>query len=390
VYIWSYGGKAMARTARGEVFEATEVGVYHVYNRVVRRCFLWGVDPVSGKDFSYRQGIVVRRLRLLSQYFALEVLGYAVLSNHFHLVVRNRPDRVASWSDRQVAWRWLMICPAKRHPDESPVEPTEAQLAVLLADPEKLQELRRRLSNPSWLMGRACQYIARRCNREDQHAGRFFEERFKMKRLLDEAAVLACLAYVDLNPLRAGATDRLDGEAEVSIAERMRQLDGSSATPADWLVPMEDPKPPPQAPVPCPEEVESAAGAKPAEAAAPNHPSPSGEQASADPSASRGTLPFDLRSYVELLGWLAAGDATEAASQQQPREGPQGDEGPTGKLLPERLGLDATAFAAAVRDYERRFRTVVGGPASVERERRRRRRKRLHAPGRGDLNPRSS
>ncbi len=55
------------------------------------------------------------------------------------------------------------------------------------------------LSNPSWLMRVWCGHIGRQANQETGKSGRFFEERFKSVRLLDEAAVLACALYIDLN-----------------------------------------------------------------------------------------------------------------------------------------------------------------------------------------------
>ncbi len=50
------GEGAMARFARCEVFDPNEVAMGHIFARVCRRCWLFGDDPVSGKNFDHRKG----------------------------------------------------------------------------------------------------------------------------------------------------------------------------------------------------------------------------------------------------------------------------------------------------------------------------------------------
>ena len=116
----------MARPPRKEVFEEDVVGCYHCINRCVRRAYLCGDDPVTGKSFNHRKGWMRDRLEQLAAAFAIDVLDYAVMSNHFHVVLRNRPDIVARWSDLEVARRWWMLFPGRKDKRGHPAEPQPA------------------------------------------------------------------------------------------------------------------------------------------------------------------------------------------------------------------------------------------------------------------------
>jgi len=84
--------------------------------------------------------------------------------------------------------------------------------------------IRHRLGNLSWLMKCLAEPIARKANDEDCCKGRFWEGRFKSQLLCDDKALLAAMAYVDLNPVRAGMTKRLDHSRHTSIAARLNIL----------------------------------------------------------------------------------------------------------------------------------------------------------------------
>ena len=245
----------MARRNRAEVVVEDEIGVYHCIQRVVRRAFLCGVDPLSKQSFDHRKDWIRDRLEALAGLFGVEIAAFAVMSNHVHVILRNRPDVVALWSDHEVARRWLILFPGRVRlmPDPTtpladgggrtseaaraswngtralpqphePRNPLEQAIAMLTADPALMATIRGRLSSLSWFMRALAEPIARRANREDQCTGRFWEGRFKSQRLLDEAALLACSIYVDLNPIRAGLSDRPETSELTSAHERIMAL----------------------------------------------------------------------------------------------------------------------------------------------------------------------
>ena len=105
----------MPRPHRIEQFDPAEVCIVHAVQRCVRRAFLAGVDQDSGMDYSHRKEWIRRRMEALASVFGIDVLSYAIMSNHLHLILRNRPDVVAAWSDQQVALRWLKVFPGRPH-----------------------------------------------------------------------------------------------------------------------------------------------------------------------------------------------------------------------------------------------------------------------------------
>jgi hypothetical protein len=70
---------------------------------------LCGSDPISGYDFEHRRQWIVDRIKLLCSVFAVDLCAYAIMSNHYHIVVRINSEQVAEWSDEEVAKRWMKI-----------------------------------------------------------------------------------------------------------------------------------------------------------------------------------------------------------------------------------------------------------------------------------------
>jgi hypothetical protein len=102
-------------------------------------CFLLGTDPVTGKNFDHRKEWIEQQLHRLAACFGIDLLGFSILSNHFHLILRSRPDVVSAWDDREVARRWLMICPLRKDSDGIAAEPSPMELNTIMNDPQKLQ-----------------------------------------------------------------------------------------------------------------------------------------------------------------------------------------------------------------------------------------------------------
>ncbi len=217
----------MPRPLRSSVYRPQEIAILHCTQRCVRRAYLSGVDAVSGTDYSYRKDWIRMRIEKLASVFGLDILTYAILSNHLHVVVRSRPDVVASWSERQAALRWLQIFPGKRI-DEQLGDPTTHDVETLANNPERMALVRRRLSDVSWFMRALSEPIARLANRQDKCTGSFWEGRFKAQRLLDEAALLACCMYVDLNPVRAAMAESPASSEFTSAYDRMKAANGET------------------------------------------------------------------------------------------------------------------------------------------------------------------
>ena len=215
-------GDTMPRSSRSESVDPLSPQFIHVWNRCVRRAFLCGRDRYSGKSFEHRRIWARKRIEHLASCFGIDVITFAILSNHTHQVLKTRPDVVATWDDRTVAVRWLSIDPKKRN--GKPVEPTEADINTILDDRNQVALLRRRLSDVSWWMRCFAQHISWRANREDDVTGHFWESRFCHEVITDTASLLACMIYVDLNPIRAGMANTPEESDFTGVKQRIDDL----------------------------------------------------------------------------------------------------------------------------------------------------------------------
>ena len=219
---------------RREQISLSDTPYYHCISRCVRRAFLCGIDHLTGKNYEHRKAWVVSRLAELSQVFAIDIAAYVVMSNHLHLVLRVNQTQALNWSDEEVIERWgtLFSLPVliQRHLRGEANSQGEQQKIK-----EQLNEWRLRLSSISWFMRGLNEHLARKANAEDHCTGQpplllWGEGRFKSQALLDEAAVLSCMSYVDLNPIRAAIAATPETSDFTSVQQRIQ---GLPITPAD-------------------------------------------------------------------------------------------------------------------------------------------------------------
>lgn len=208
-------------TPRKQLVSLIDTPWYHVVSRCVRRSWLCGVDPYNGIDYSHRRDWVVSRIEQLVEAFAIDVAAFAVMSNHTHLVLHVDSDRAEGWSWQEVIEQWHKNYKGNFLSQRFIKNETLSQAELNLL--KKFAGIwRERLSSISWFMSALNEYIARRANIEDNVTGKYWEARFKSQALLDETAVLSCMAYVDLNPIRAQMADTPEESDYTSIKQRIK------------------------------------------------------------------------------------------------------------------------------------------------------------------------
>jgi REP element-mobilizing transposase RayT len=206
--------------ARKHIVCLDQTPYYHITSRCVRRAFLCGEDRQTGQSYEHRRSWIENRVRVLSSLFSVDICAYAIMSNHYHLVVRLNLEEATKWSDDEVLVRWTAIF---RGP--LLVQQYRAGKQLPSAELETIRSIcavyRRRLGNLSWFMKCLNEPIARRANAEDGCTGHFWEARFHSQPLKSHRALLTAMAYVDLNPIRAQLARTPEESAYTSLRVRV-------------------------------------------------------------------------------------------------------------------------------------------------------------------------
>ncbi|NRA62753.1 MAG: transposase [Psychrobium sp.] len=279
-----------------------------------------GEDKYSGQNYEHRRQWIVDRLMLLSDIFAIDIAAYAVLSNHYHTVLYVDKGRAEAWSMDDVIARWYRLYHGNLLVD-SYLKGDKLSSAHFSAVVDVVNVWRKRLYGISWFMKCLNEHIAREANKEDKCTRKFWEGRFKSQALLDETALLSCIAYVDLNPIRAGMSSSLELSDYTSIQWRIKQLKShqrhiKSIKCNEHSVPLQ-----PKVLVPF------------------------------SNVHNTNDIPFSLHDYLELVDWSGRHIDPKKTGYIESSEP---------KLL-ETLGIEAEIWLEAVKNFRRHYGNFAGG-----------------------------
>jgi hypothetical protein len=257
-----------------------------------------------------------------------------------------------------------MLCPFRKTSDGLPAEPTPAEIDTIQNNPEKLAAVRLRLSDIGWWMRLLCQQVATRANHDDKEVGKFWQSRYRAVRLLDEQALLACAAYVDLNPIRAAMAESLETSDFTSVQRRVQAMQAQTtsarrtstrAASAAQVKPTGRSKPVEartvDAPATAPDGFLAPVSLDERTGQAGPVPNKTGLRCS-----DKGFLPVTLPDYLTLLDWTA----------RQTASGKRGRTPQRLKPIFERLSLDPQTWCQLVSSFGRLFYNVAGLPGTIE------------------------
>ena len=157
-----------------------ETAVYHIMSRTALDGFPLGDVE---KDF------MLDLIRRYSTLYFVEILGFCLMGNHFHILVRMFPEH--KYSDEDIQKRYERF-----YGDDS------------MFAAGWIPSLREKLASLSEFVKEIKQSFSRYYNKTHHRRGTLWGERFKSLIVENGETLINCLAYIDLNPIRAGLVDR--------------------------------------------------------------------------------------------------------------------------------------------------------------------------------------
>ena len=262
-------------------------------------------------------------LRLASLFY-IDIAAFAVMSNHYHIVLHVDKDQAVKADPKDIVRRWHQIYKPKevseKYLNDQHLEPHELNQIDVLID-----TWRSRLYDISWYMKVLNENISKRANKEDQCSGHFWESRFKSQALLDEKAILSAMAYADLNPIRAAMADTPENSDHTSIQMRIEYWKQN----ASQTIANSDETKQPNSLLPF----------------AGNHrqPMPKG-------------LIFNLIDYIELIDWTG----------RVIRDDKRGAIPQSALPILQRLNIPEHHWIELTQNFEQRFKGIAGSAASIK------------------------
>lgn len=200
--------------ARSQLVDVSVTPWYHVISKTVRGAYLLREGDHDRKQW------IEDRLKFLAGVFAIDVAGFAVLDNHMHVLVRLAPERIQEWTDDYVVRKWARLFPP-RSADRKLIKVTDEWVAQKAADEQFVLKARARLADLGWFMKCLKEPLARMANKAESQTGAFWQSRYKSIAILDDEALLATCAYIDLNPVAAGIASLPEQSEHTSVKTRV-------------------------------------------------------------------------------------------------------------------------------------------------------------------------
>ncbi len=183
-----------------------------------------------GEDRIFMEGseadLFYAHFETLHRFFAVDILGFTLMGNHFHLMLREIPKKrlKALLTPEEIKRRWRERYVRERVEGQRyrpKIEPD-------WKDKKVRADWRRRMRSYQSLVHDLQGEFAQKYNTRHDRRGALWAERFHMNLLNGIAAVKACLEYIDLNPVKAGLVEQAAQWAHGFFGQASKKLLGAS------------------------------------------------------------------------------------------------------------------------------------------------------------------